>query len=155
VAPQIDLKEAGGNTMKLILLPLHNDEDVLRVRCDGPLSCREKDDPLQVLLGPRCYHNKVLLSLESCQAIDTSGLSWLMQSHKGFQKAGGKLVFWAVQPVVADVLRFARLAPLLNIAATERAACEMIQEEPPQPSAPAPSTEGRQAGPGPAIRFPR
>jgi anti-anti-sigma factor len=131
--------------MKLLLLPLNND-DVIRVRCEGPLHWRDRDDPLQTLLGPRCYGHKVLLSLDRCQAIDTSGLSWLMKTHKSFLKAGGKLVLWAVQPLVADVLRFSQLTPLLHIAPTERAACEMVAEEPPEP--PAPSA-------GSALRFPR
>jgi hypothetical protein len=116
------------------------------LRCEGPLSCRDKDDPLPTLLGPRCHHGKVLLSLDGCQAIDTSGLSWLMRNHTAFARAGGKLVLWAVQPVVADVLRFARLTPLLFIAATERAACEMLAEPPEPPATPSP---------GPALRFPR
>jgi hypothetical protein len=127
--------------MKLILLPLHNDEEVIRLRCEGPLSWGGHDDPLPTLLGPRCYHEKVLLSLEGCDAIDTSGLGWLLRSHKSFREAGGKLVLWAVQPLVADVLRFTRLGPLLNVATTEQAGCAMLREPPDPPAAPPPADE--------------
>jgi hypothetical protein len=124
--------------MKLILLPLHDDDEVIRLRCAGPLSCGGQEDPLPALLGPRCYHEKVMLSLEGCQAIDSGGLGWLLRSHKSFREAGGKLVLWAVPPVVGDVLRFTRLAPLLHIAANERAACDLFREEPPDPAGSSP-----------------
>ena len=125
--------------MKLTLLPLQADE-LLRVRCEGPLSRREADDPLHRLLGPQCYSHKVLLSLERCQTADTSGISWLLRSDKQFRKAGGKLVVYGVPPVVSDVLRFVRLESLLKLAASEPAAAE----------------PNGAAGPaGPSLRFPR
>ena len=118
--------------MKLTLLPLQKD-DVIRVRCDGPVSRQEGRDPLQDLLGPHCYGHRVLLSLERSQAVHTSGISWLMRSQKQFQEAGGKLVICAVPPVVADVLTFLRLTPMLNIAATEHAGCDLVLDSPKAP----------------------
>jgi anti-anti-sigma factor len=109
--------------MKLTLLPLQKD-NVLRARCDGPVSRREMDDPLQALLGPHCYSHKVLLSLERAQSIDTSGISWLLQCQERFHESGGNLVLYGVPPVVIDVLNFLRLTPRLAIAPTEEAACE-------------------------------
>jgi hypothetical protein len=114
--------------MKLTLLPLQND-DVIRVRCEGPISLRElgsgATDPIQTLLGPHCYSHKVLLSLERTQTIDTSGIAWLMRSAHGFGQARGAFVLYAVPPTVTDVLDFLRLTALLRIAANEPAAREM------------------------------
>src|SRR5262249_22086409 len=113
--------------MNLKLLPPH-DDDLIRLLCEGAASRRGEDgagDPLESLLGSQCYSHKVLLSLERCQSIDTSGLSWLMLSHKRFLGAGGKLVLHAVPPVVLSVLNLLRLTPLLNVAPGEAAASEM------------------------------
>jgi hypothetical protein len=114
--------------MKLTLLPLQND-DVIRVRCEGPLSLRElgsgNADPLLTLLGPHCYSHKVLLSLERAQNIDTSGIAWLMRSSQRFGQSRGSFVLYQVPATVTDILDFLRLTPLLRIAANEPTAREM------------------------------
>jgi hypothetical protein len=133
--------------MKLTLLPLQKD-NVVRVRSEGAISRRGPDDPLPTLLGPHCYTHRVLLNLDRSPGIDTSGLCWLIDSHKRFAQAGGKMVLFAVPPVVLDVLDFVRLTPLLLIVADERAACELatglslppIREE--APTGPGPSDGG-------------
>jgi ABC-type transporter Mla MlaB component len=133
--------------MELTLLPLQND-DVLRVRSDGPVSRRDPSDPLQTLLGPNCYTHKVLLSLDRSQAIDTSGICWLVNSNKRFSQSGGKLILFGVPPVVLDVLNFLRLTSLLHIASNEQAACEMAVGAAGEPA-------GGDQPTTPAIRFPR
>jgi anti-anti-sigma factor len=114
--------------MKLTLLPLQND-DVIRVRCEGPVSLRELGsgtaDPLQTLLGPHCYSHKVLLSLERTQSIDTSGIAWLMRSSHHFGQSRGAFVIYGVPPTVTDILDFLRLSALLRIAPNEPVAREM------------------------------
>jgi hypothetical protein len=107
--------------MKLTLLPLQND-DVIRVRCDGPLTLRQQDsqaDPLQSLLGPHCYSHKVLLNLERAHAIDTSGICWLIRNQNRFAQSRGAFVIYAVPPGVTDILDFLQLRPQLSIATGE------------------------------------
>jgi anti-anti-sigma factor len=113
--------------MDLSLLPLQND-NVLRVRTEGAVSCRRQDDPLLALLGPHCYAHKVLLNLERSPSIDTSGVCWLVDSCKRFAQAGGKLVLYGVTPLVLDVLGFLRLNTSLPVAAHEQAAMKMLDD---------------------------
>jgi hypothetical protein len=113
--------------MELTLLPSDHD-DVLRVRSSGPVSLRDEDDPLPSLAGAQCYTQKVFLFLDESQSVDTSGICWLTNTSKRFTEERGKLVLVAVPPVVFDVLDFLHLVPLLNIAANEQAAREMIAE---------------------------
>ena len=141
--------------MKLTLLPLKSD-DLLRVRSESLVSRREPEDPLQTLLGPQCYTHKVLLSLERSQGIDTSGVCWLAGIHKLFVQSGGKLVLYGVPPVVFDVFNFLRLSPLLHIAASEQAACELAlgpTREPALGPTRVPAVEAQPAGP--ALRLPK
>jgi anti-anti-sigma regulatory factor len=112
--------------MKLTLLPLQND-DILRVQCEGTVSRRDQDDPLRDLLGPQCYTHQVVLNLERAQGIDTGGVSWLVVTQKRFTEASGRLVLCEVPPVVHDVLKFLRLPPSLCIAAGEQDACELAR----------------------------
>jgi anti-anti-sigma regulatory factor len=133
--------------MKLTLMPVRND-NVIRVRSEGSVSRRSPEDPLQTLLGPHCYTHKVLLNVDQSQGIDTSGVCWLVSSHKRFAQVGGKLVLYDVPPVVLDFLNFLRLTPMLHIAANEQAACEMVLS-------PARETVLEERATGPAIRFPR
>jgi hypothetical protein len=112
--------------MQLTLLPLQNDE-VLRVRCEGVLTFRQQEgpgEPLQALLGPHCYSHKVLLNLERAQGLETSGISWLMRINEHFAQARGTLVLYAVPPTVGDILDFLRLTPLLRTADGEAEALE-------------------------------
>jgi anti-anti-sigma factor len=119
--------------MKLTLLPLQND-DVIRIRCDGDLSLRglaSGRDPLEAVLGPRYFGQKVLLDLEKAQSIDTSGVSWLMRLQERFRQANGRLVLYGIPPRVAQTLDFLRLTPLLTTAPTEAAALARTREGPP------------------------
>jgi anti-anti-sigma regulatory factor len=116
--------------MKLTLLPLQND-DVIRVRCEGLVSLRGLDrdsEPLQTLLGPHCASHKVLLNLDRAQGIDTSGIVWLIRAGDRFRQAGGVLVLFSLPPTVSDVLAFLRLTPLFRIAPGEAAALEMARD---------------------------
>lgn len=128
--------------MELSLLPLHKD-DVIRIRCEGPVSRREPGDPIQALLGPHCYSHKVLLSLERSQAIDTSGISWLVNSHQRFHQSGGRLVLFGVNAVVIDILNFVRLTPLLHIATGEQAAADLALVPRPSQNGDAPAHQHR------------
>jgi anti-anti-sigma factor len=133
--------------MELTLLPLQKD-DVVRVRTEGAISCRQQDDPLLTLLGPYCYTHKVLLNLERSPSIDTSGVCWLVHSSKRFAQSGGKLVMYGLTPMVFDVLGFLRLLPLLPIVFHEQDAVKKL-EEAVGDSIPADRSSG------PSIRFPR
>jgi ABC-type transporter Mla MlaB component len=133
--------------MELTLLPLQKD-DLLRLRSEGPISQRDSLDPVQTLLGPHCYTHKVLLNLDLSPAIDTSGVCWLVHCSKRFLQAGGKLVLYAVPPVVLDVLDFLHVRSLLHIAPNEQAATDLLLVPTPPPARDDSSAAA-------AIRFPR
>jgi len=133
--------------MKLTLLP-PRDDDLIRLRCEGMLRQPDEEDPLLALLGPHCYRHKVLLSLERAPSFDTSGLSWLMHAQKRFQQAGGRLVLYAVPPLVTDTLAFMRLADLFDVAAGDKEAAELLRCEERK-------TAGRGGGEPPPLLGPR
>jgi anti-anti-sigma factor len=109
--------------MKLTLLPLEKD-DLLRIACEGNIArlLDQERDPLRDLLGPNCYSRRVLLNMERVQAVDTSGITWLLGMVERFNRDKGRVVFYMVPPIVTQVLDFMRLTDTLPLASSEQTA---------------------------------
>jgi anti-anti-sigma factor len=99
---------------------LDEDQGILHVSCEGEASMPDfqgDDDPLAGLLGPGVYGRQVLLSLDRVRFLDTSGVTWLMNLHERFHKAGGKVVLHSVPAQARYVLRLLNLDQVLPIVA--------------------------------------
>jgi anti-anti-sigma factor len=95
------------------------------VRVTGEISqirFRSVDNPLEELLGPNCYRRLVLLDGSQAEWIDSSGISWLIGSHKRLHASGGRFVIFSLSPRVHEVLQFCRIDTILNVANDEAAA---------------------------------
>jgi anti-anti-sigma factor len=110
-------------------------QNVYRVACEGDITLSDFGvgrDPLQELLDTDytdCFSRKVLLGLEKAKYIDSSGVSWLIRSHKRFQERGGMLVVHSVPPVIRNVLNLLRMDLVLHIAENETAAHAVAARE--------------------------
>jgi anti-anti-sigma factor len=106
--------------MKLTLVS--DDGGVLLVRCEGQISqlrFQVDGNPFEDLLGAECFRRPVLLDLERAEWIDSSGISWLIVSHKRFLQSGGALVLHTLPPRIRQVLQFCRMDKVFNLAANE------------------------------------
>jgi anti-anti-sigma factor len=86
--------------------------------CEGQITQREfqaNEDPLHDLLGNSGYSGAVLLDLEKTDYIDSSGIGWLLSTHRRFLRDGGQLILHSVPPMVFQVVRLMRLDKVLNI----------------------------------------
>jgi anti-anti-sigma factor len=112
-------------------------DDLIRITVEGNLTkLVEPDfDPLREKLGPNCYSRRVMLNMERVQAVDTSGITWLLGVVQNFQQANGKVIFYMMPPIVTQVLDFMRLTDTLPLAATEQAALGVANGTPVSPSA--------------------
>jgi anti-anti-sigma factor len=110
--------------------PESKEHPFLRLEAIGRLS-REgvpsRTDPLQDIAGAEVYAQDVLLGLEKCASIDSSGVGWLLQCNSRFQEGGGRLVVHSAKPLVLRLLRMMRMQAVLNIAASAEDAKQMIQ----------------------------
>src|SRR4051794_33690274 len=89
-----------------------------RVKCVGQISQSRfagTTDPLIDLLGPDGLKRTVQLDLEQVDYVDSSGMGWLVGSHRRCTEAGGQLVLCRVPPVVEQVLKFCGLENLFRI----------------------------------------
>jgi len=94
-------------------------------------SLAQYDDPLAELLGDACYRGKVLLDLGGVGGLDSSGVNWLLSSHKQFRTEGGMLVLHSVSPFARDVLKMLNMHLVLKIANDEAAARKIAQGDTP------------------------
>src|SRR5262249_52510034 len=110
----------------MLKLTIVSDEgDLLRVQCEGEISqvkFQLNDNPLESLAGPNTYSRKMLLNLDGVEFLDSSGISWLVVSHKNFQQHGGLLMRHSIPPRIFQVLQFTRMDRLLRMADDEAAA---------------------------------
>lgn len=79
-------------------------------------------DPLVKLLGDQVYANKVLIDMSESDYIDSSGVGWLVASHKKFKQAGGKMVLHSFQPQVQKILSVLQMHHVLNLRKDEKEA---------------------------------
>ncbi|MCC6419592.1 MAG: STAS domain-containing protein [Gemmataceae bacterium] len=113
----------------LKLTVVADEGDVVRVQCEGEISqvkFQLNDNPLEALLGPSVYSRKLLVNLERVEFLDSSGISWLVVSHKNFQQGGGILVLYSIPPRITQVLQFCRMDRLLKMVEDEPAARTLI-----------------------------
>lgn len=95
------------------------DHVVVNVEAIGKLSrngLAAGSDPLRDLLGEDVYGESLMLSLEKCEYLDSSGVEWLLQCHSRFEKSGGRMVIHSAKPKVAQLLRIMRMHKVLRLA---------------------------------------
>ncbi len=113
----------------LKLTVVSDDGNLVRVQCEGEISqvkFQLNDNPLESLVGPEVYKRKLVLNLERVEFLDSSGISWLVVSHKHCQQQGGTLVLHSIPPRIHQVLQFCRMDKLLKLAEDETAANALL-----------------------------
>lgn len=111
------------------LTQVSSDGLITRLSCEGIISrigSSTCTNPLEEILGLGCYANKVLINLEKAESIDSTGVGWLVRSHKNFQDGGGKMVLHSVPPLVHHVFRLLNVDTYLNIAEDEKSGLALL-----------------------------
>jgi anti-anti-sigma regulatory factor len=114
--------------MKLTYRPLAN-EEVLRVACEGHVSVRGAppgSEPLLELLGPHGYRQKVILTLERADGVDTSGLMWLVRVATKFGSGGGRLAVYNFSANFRNMIDVLGMSGSVTLVTSEAAAIEAV-----------------------------
>jgi anti-anti-sigma factor len=118
--------------MQLTQLPA--DGPLTRIQCEGQIilsHVQQATDPLERLLGAACYSFRLLFDLEKTTFIDSSGVSWMLLTHRRCNQAGGRIVYHSAPPMVQQILSLLKMHLVLHLAADEAAARTLAQEERP------------------------
>ena len=106
------------------------DGPILHVDANGRINMAvlaEQQEALSELLEGDGYSQTVLLNMSGVELVDSAGMSWLVVQHKRFCDAGGKFAVHSVPFTVMETLRVMRLDQVLNVAASESEALQLIQ----------------------------
>lgn len=88
------------------------------ISCSGRITQSTFDpniNPLQELLGDSGYSRPVLLDMHKTEYIDSSGIGWLVATHKQCLRNGGELILHSLPPMVNQVVQLLRMDKMLNI----------------------------------------
>lgn len=108
---------------------LTSEADCVRVELVGRLSHDGWPvgyDPLAELVGQNVYARTVLINLARSSYLDSSGVSWLLDSNKRFQEGGGALVLHSAPPLTVQFLKMMRMDLVLTIVPDEAAARQKV-----------------------------
>ena len=108
------------------------DNGVVQVKSSGRITqdqLAKKPDPLGDLLGSGVYSRNLLLDMSDTEFLDSSGVSWLLVSHKKFQEENGRMVIHSVPPIVLNVIKILRMNLVFELADNEEKALEKIREK--------------------------
>ncbi len=104
---------------------ISQDESVIHVACAGTVTLvvvGQQRELFENLLGPGCFARTVLLDMRRTDYLDSSGISWLILSHKNFCQGGGRLILHSLPPALRRIIELTRLASVLHLADDEPAA---------------------------------
>lgn len=108
----------------MIITLIAEDARLTCLQCAGKITMPAAADQqhFEELLGPDGFRKKVLLNLVRAEYIDSSGVSWLIQNHRRFKDAGGRLVVHDIPPLVNQVLQLLKIQRVLDLASDEPSA---------------------------------
>lgn len=86
-------------------------------------------DPVSDLLGPEAYRRRVCMDLGNAGFLDSSGINWLILSHKRFREQGGRLVLHSLPPMVMNVIKILKMQKVFDIADSPQAALVLATAE--------------------------
>jgi anti-anti-sigma factor len=115
--------------MKLFLVS--EEDHIACLACEGNVTqslFTPGSDPLQELLGPEGFARQLVLDLNKTDYIDSSGVGWLLGSHRRCLAAGGRLILHSLPPLVEQVIYLLRLQTLLNIQPDQSAALALASQ---------------------------
>lgn len=104
------------------------DQGLHKLRVSGDITQLEfsfHDEPIQGLIGPEGYRQKVLLGLADARMIDSRGVGWLLHCHRRFQEAGGSLILHSIPPMVENVFQLLKMQLIFKMASDETTAEQM------------------------------
>lgn len=108
--------------MEIALVSEPGDE-VVMVRLSGKVVSPSMEpgptEPLAAAVGADCYAKRVVVDMEETSFIDSSGIGWILETHKRFEASGGRLVLFNFSPLVMQLFELLKLGSALHLAPNE------------------------------------
>ncbi len=114
--------------MKLTLIS--RSPGLIQVSCAGQvtqINLQAEDDPLFSILGHEDCAHSILVDLSQAQFIDSSGVGWMLKSHKHCKQAGGRIIFHSAPPLVRQTLELLQMGKVLCLAKDAKTARTLVE----------------------------
>lgn len=111
----------------VLRVSLEGDVTADQLRPDGP-------HPFAGALGETWATNRVALSLKETPYLDSSGIGWLLSTHRAFKEAGGFLALHSPSAQVRQLFDLLQLHRALAIAPGEAEAVALALAQPEVPA---------------------
>ena len=117
--------------MNVNLVSIEKD-GVIRLATNGSMTASEMAEgnqhPLAGVIGQQWSGNRVVLSMDQTQYIDSTAIGWLLSCQKQFQRDGGQLVLHSVPPSVQQIFDLLKVNRVLDVAGDEDQALEKVRD---------------------------
>lgn len=121
----------------MILQIVSSDDDATCLRLSDRITFEDFDghpDPLIERCGSDIHKKKVIVDMSGSEYIDSSGVGWLVASHKKCNNAGGCLALHSFQPEVKKTFAVLRMEYVLNLCEDQQGAWAVVDGEAEQSS---------------------
>jgi len=107
--------------------------EVIRLDVGGALDFKRMsplEEPISDVMGEDVYEKKVIINMKAVEALDSSGVGWLLTCQKQFRQLGGNLVLHSLSPAAKNVLRVLNMHRVFRLAEDEAQALGMVNTSP-------------------------
>jgi len=105
--------------------------DLVRIEVSGKISrdgWTAHRDPLTEVYGHDIYRQKVLVNLSNSFYVDSTGVEWMLSSHRRFKESGGIMVLHSATAGTLQLLKMMRMDRVLHLVPDETAAKRKLEE---------------------------
>lgn len=103
-------------------------DERVSIKVSGKITQRNmmaNNEPLIGTLGDTGLGRQILLDLSSVEALDSSGINWLLICQRKVREAGGRLILHSLSPIAKSVIRVLNMQTVFTLADGEEQANEL------------------------------
>ena len=112
------------------------DQDIKQIAVEGRITTLDfesgQPNPIEQLMGPDWASSKLILDLKEVPFMDSTGIGWLVGTHRRLTENGGRLVVHSIHPNVLQMLQLLKIGSLLSLVETQEEALKVINQDPGQ-----------------------
>lgn len=106
------------------------DDGVAMLICADDMNALEMSTDgteLEEVLGDEWATRRVIMDLSDAEYVDSAVIGWLLLLHKTFNRAGGRLVLYGLNPNVKRVIDLLRIDDVLMLATDRERALQRVR----------------------------
>jgi anti-anti-sigma factor len=112
------------------------EQEIKQVAVEGRITTLDfesgQPNPVEELLGPDWASEKLVLDLKDVPYMDSTGIGWLVGTHRRLAENGGRFVVHSIHPNVLQMLQLLKIGSLLSLVDNQEDALTTMNQNPGQ-----------------------